>query len=104
MSFRTDNNNNPTAFTTDLAVEAGLMLGVDYEHGDPFTAGGQTYYTAKLLSDPIGTTIKVIDKVGFYTIPPAARWTYIALPYRLWLNLTTLQKSFVIGYMYQNEG
>lgn len=104
MSFRTDNNNNPTAFTTDIAVEAGLSLGTDYEQGDSFTVNGHTYYTARLIGDPVAITIKVIDKLGFYTIPPAARWTYIAIPYHLWLNLTLLQKTYVIGYMYQNEG
>ena len=37
--FRTDRNNNPTAFTTSVAAEAGLILGTDYAVGDPFEAG-----------------------------------------------------------------
>lgn len=104
MTFRTDENNNPTAFTTDIAKEAGLVFGVDYQVGDPFYAGGQTFYTAKLLGDPIAITIRVIDKIGFYTTPPNARWTYIAIPYFLWKELLGSQKVAVIGYMYQNEG
>lgn len=104
MTFRTDENCNPTAFTTAIAKEAGLVLGVDYQVGDPFYVGGQTFYTAHLLGDPIAVTIKVIDKIGFYTTPPNARWTYIAIPYFLWKELTPDQKKAVIGYMYQNEG
>lgn len=102
--FRTDLNNNPTAFTTDLAKEAGLVLGADYEPGDPFEADGRTYFTAKLLGDPIAITIKLINVVGFYTIAPQHRWTYIALPYILWKQLTIDQKRLVIGFMYQMEG
>lgn len=101
---RTDRNNNPTAMIVQMAQEGGLVLGTDYEQGDPFLVGDVTYYTAKLLGDPIALTIKVIDKLGFYTEPPHARWTYIAIPYALWMNLNTLQKTFVIGYMYRNEG
>jgi hypothetical protein len=102
--MRTDENRNPTAFTTAIAKEAGLVSGVDYQIGDPFYVAGQTFYTARLLGDPIAITIKVIDKIGFYTAPPIARWTYIAIPYFLWLELTLDQKKKVIGYMYQNEG
>lgn len=104
MSFRTDNNNNPTAFTTDIAKEAELVLGTDYVQGDSFTAEDSLFYTAKLLGDPIAVTIKVIDKIGFYTSVPHARWTYISMPFKLWLNLTLVQKTYVIGFMYQNEG
>jgi hypothetical protein len=102
--FRTDLNNNPTAFTTDVAKGGGLVLGVDYEQGDSFEAEGKTYYTAKLLGDPIAITIKLINVVGFYTIAPQHRWTYIALPFALWKQLTIDQKKLVIGFMYQMEG
>jgi hypothetical protein len=104
MVFRTDLNNNPTAFTTEIAREAGLILGKDYSIGDSFTSGGRLYYTAKLIGDPIAITIKVIDKIGFYTVMPNMRWTYMALPYQLWLSLTHQQKAYTIGVMYQNEG
>lgn len=104
MNFRTDRNNNPTAFTTDIAKEAGLVLNRDYTFGDSFISGVQTYYTAKLLHDPIDLTIKVIDSLGFYTDPPHARWIYISMPYKLWMNLSKIQKSYVVGFMYSMEG
>jgi hypothetical protein len=104
MTFRTDRNNNPTAMIEQMASEGGLVFGTDYVQGDPFTSGTSTFYTAKLLGDPIVLTIKVIDKLGFYTTAPNARWTYIAIPYELWMNLTTLQKTYVVGFMYGQEG
>ena len=36
MLFRTDRNNNPTAFTTGIAEDALLVKGKDYEVGDAF--------------------------------------------------------------------
>lgn len=107
--FRTDKHRNPTAFTTDIAKQAGLQLGVDYVQGDPFTVPGSqgtvhTYYTARLVGDPIATTIRVIDKIGFYNSLGHIRWIYIGVPYQLWLVLTEKQKTAVIGFMYQHEG
>jgi hypothetical protein len=104
--FRTDINRNPTAFTTDIAKEAGLILIVDYVKGNPFTSGGATYYTAHLLGDILALTIQVIDKIGFYTsgIGNDVRWSYIAMPWKLWLSLTIRQKEYVIGQMYIVEG
>lgn len=102
--FRTDQNNNPTAFTTDMAKLAKLTLGTDYLVGNPFNAEGHTYYTAKLIGDPIAQTIKVIDKVGFYTSSGNLRWIYIGIPYEVWLSLNSVQKKNVIGYMYSREG
>lgn len=123
--FLTDANNNPTAFTTDIAKEAGLVEGVDYVVGEGFeingsaTSGPRTLYTAKLLGDPIAVTIRVIDAIGFYTKSGAQRWSYIAMPKFVWdaLKFTTLSDaekglSFVpnlyqrdvIGFMYQREG
>lgn len=64
--MRTDRHANPTAFTTDIAKQAGLKEGVDYTTGDVFGDKGQ-YNTAKLIGDPVDTTIKVIDKIGFKT-------------------------------------
>src|SRR5271154_3974814 len=107
MPFRTDENNNPTAFTTDLAAEAGLILGQDYSNGTPFPAPS-TLITALLLGDPIATTIRVIDKVGFYTygVPGTSslRWGYIAIPFIIWSYLTPAAKKYVIGFMYLREG
>lgn len=104
MNFRTDRNNNPTAMIVQMASEGGLVLGKDYEQGDSFTSGASTFYTAKLLGDPVALTIKVIDKLGFYTSPPHVRWSYIALPYALWLSLSYVQKKSVISFMYGQEG
>lgn len=113
--FRTDANNNPTAFTTDIAKEAGLVEGVDYVVGEGFeingsaTSGPRTLYTAKLLGDPIALTIRVIDAIGFYTKGGAQRWIYIAMPHFIWHNLLPDSisgpgKRDVIGFMYQREG
>lgn len=104
MEFRTDNNRNPAAFTTDLAKQGQLIEGTDYEVGDSFVVGNQTYHTARILGDPLDTTIKLIDRVGFYTVMPHQRWTYMAIPFQLWQSLTLRQKQYTIGVMYENEG
>jgi len=100
--MRTDRHNNPTAFTTDIAKLAGLKEGVDYAAGDSFSNG--QYKTARLLKDPIGTTIKVIDKIGFYTQSGKPRWDYIAMPQSQWQGMSNAQKSQVIQKMYKREG
>jgi hypothetical protein len=103
--MRTDKNRNPTAFTVDIAKEAGLVLGTDYEQGDPFeVAGTHALYTAKLLGDPIAITIRVIDKIGFFNSAHNQRWAYVAIFYGLWMALLPQQKLAVIKDMYQREG
>jgi hypothetical protein len=109
--FRTDECNNPTALTTDIAKQGGLALGKDYTRGPSFTAGTTMYYTAILIGDPVALTIKVIDAIGFYTTSGAQRWIYIAMPKFVWGALPTLSlvdgaasKRDVIGFMYQREG
>lgn len=103
--MRTDLHRNPAAFTTDLAKQAGLVEGTDYEQGAPFTApGGRTLYTAKLIGDPIALTIRLIDAVGYYTKYGAPRWTYIAIPKFVWDALSFEQKKHVIWFHYQHEG
>lgn len=108
--MRTDANNNPTAFTTDIAAQAGLKLGEDYVQGDPFKEGSATLYTAKLLGDPILTTERVISAIGFYAHSGGQRWTYIGLPKFLWdaidpiKGLVLPSQRDVIGFMYQREG
>lgn len=100
---RTDRHNNPTAFTTDIAKIAGLKEGVDYVKGDPFSGG--RYFTAKLLGDPIATTIKVIDKIGFKTQSGGNRWTYTdSIPAtKNWSKLSFGQKLEVLDQMYKKE-
>ncbi len=100
--MRTDANNNPAAFTTDIAKQAGLVLNVDYCAGDPFPTPS-TLVTAKLLGDPIKTTIRVIDAIGYRTNAGAPRWTYICLPKFVWNAFSYEQKRDVIGYHYLNE-
>ncbi len=102
--MRTDAHRNPTAFTTDIAKAAGLVEGVDYERGQPFQAGSATYYTAKLLLNPIETTLRVIDTIGFYTKTGLQRWIYIGIPKFIWDALDRPTKVKVIGFMYHNEG
>ena len=104
-AMRTDRNNNPTAFTTDIAKQAGLVLGRDYEVGDPFQTGnGGTLYTAKLIGDPVDQTIKVLDRIGFYTQSGAQRWTHTAIPKDQWNKMSYEQKSQIVKQMYQKEG
>lgn len=104
MIYRTDRNNNPTAFTIDIANQAGLILGQDYEVGEPFTSYGVTYYTAKLLGDPLALTRQVISKVGFYTQSGSQRWIYIGMPDWVWNLLGPDEQNRVIGFMYSHEG
>jgi hypothetical protein len=98
--MRTDRHNNPTAFTTDIAKQAGLVEGVDYVAGDPFSGG----VTAKLLGDPIETTIKVIDKIGFQTAKGNQRWSHTNYSKDQWDKMTHEEKIGVVGSMYQKEG
>jgi len=102
--MRTDAHNNPTAFTTALAKQAGLKLHVDYEVGAPFTVGKLVLRTAKLLGDPIALTGRLLDQVGFYTGRGAQRWDYIALPDFAWMKLSAVDRRRVIGFMYKREG
>jgi hypothetical protein len=104
MEFRTDRNRNPAAFTIHVAKEAGLVYGTDYVQGDVFQADGFFLYTAKLLGDPVELTVRVIDKVGFYTQKGAQRWIYIAIPPFVWTALDAATKARVIGFMYHHEG
>lgn len=102
MSARTDRHNNPAAITTDVAAQGGLVLGTDYELGD-FFPGGSSLRTAKLLGDPIALTIRVIDKIGYYTKTGARRWDYIAIPSFVWDALEPPVKKKVIAFHYQHE-
>ena len=114
--YRTDAHRNPTALTTDIAKEAGLLDGVEYIQGEPFTVPApgkegpltQTLYTARLIGDPIALTIRVIDRIGFFagTWPKVygQRWNYIAIPKEVWLELSPADKAAVIGGMYNREG
>ncbi len=104
MPYRTDRNNNPIAFTVNIAEQAGLKVGVDYVQGDPFFDGGHQYFTAKLLGDPVTLSIHVIDELSFYTQSGQPRWIYIAMPNFVWKSLDNDMKKLVVGFMYHKEG
>jgi hypothetical protein len=103
--MRTDRHNNPAAFTVDIAKQAGLVLGKDYSIGDSFP-NNPNLKTAKLIGNPIAQTIKVIDKIGFYTQSGNPRWTYVPKLQGAsnWKNLSYDQKKGVIKQMYAHEG
>lgn len=101
--MRTDRHNNPTAFTTDIAKQGGLVEGVDYEVGDAFP-NNPNQTTARLIGDPVAQTIKVIDKIGFYTRSGNQRWTHTAIDKNDWNNLSPEQKKQVVQDMYGKEG
>jgi len=101
--MRTDRHNNPTAFTTQIAKQAGLVEGVDYEMGDAFP-DNDNFFTARILKDPIETTLKVIDKIGFFTLSGAPRWSYFAMTEDQWKKLSRKEKIKTIFDMYQQEG
>lgn len=101
--MRTDRNNNPTAFTTDIARQAGLREGVDYTRGDAFP-GSRTTFTARLLGDAADITRRVIDRIGFYTGSGQQRWSHTAMPKGQWDRLSTAQKNQIIASMYKREG
>lgn len=102
MRPRTDRHRNPVAFTTDLAKQAGLTLNVDYVAGDAFPNG--KLFTAKLLGDPVATTVRLIDAVGFLTQTGGQRWSYMNMGKDMWLGLTPAVKRWIVGHMYQHEG
>jgi len=101
--MRTDRHNNPTAFTTDVARTAGLVEGVDYVVGDAFP-NNPNLKTARLLGDPIATTIKAIDNMGFYTQGGQPRWNHTAISDSKWNSMSYAEKKNVIKGMYQKEG
>lgn len=110
--MRTDRHNNPVAMTTDVAKTLGLVEGVDYTVGDPFTTwSGKVLYTARLNGDGLKTTIKALDlaandpsKSAFMTQSGKPRWTYINMTDQEWLSKTPEEKAQVVATMYKNEG
>lgn len=108
-NMRTERNNNPTAMTTDVAKSLGLVEWVDYVKWDPFVSWSGTLYTAKLLWDPIETTIKAFDKAvskwinAFYTQWGKQRWTHTAMSNDQWKKLSNEEKRNVVLSMLQRE-
>ena len=110
-TMRTERNNNPTAMTTDVAKSLWLVLWVDYEIWDSFvTSDWTTLYTARLIGDPIETTIKALDNWAtnpnthaFYTAKWWQRRSHTAMSDEKWLSLTDEQKRQVIYDMLKRE-
>jgi len=103
QGYRTDRHNNPTAFTTDIAKQAGLVEGVDYTVGDAFP-NNDNFHTARLIGDPVQKTIDVIDNIGFYTASGQPRWNHTAMSTSQWQSMTDAQKNATVKNMYRNEG
>lgn len=107
-TMRTERNNNPTAMTTDVAKSLGAVEWVDYVQGDKFPWDSKLY-TARLLGDPLETTIRIFDNAAekgipiFYTKGWKQRWTYIAMTNDQWKALSDEQKKNVIYSMLQHE-
>lgn len=82
---RTERNNNPTAMITAKAKQLGWILWEDYEIWDSFVwSDGRTYYTARLIGDPIETTIRLLDRwLEKWLANIFSGWTYAS---KLWLN------------------
>lgn len=82
---RTERNNNPTAMITAKAKQLGWILWEDYEIWDSFVGEDwRTYYTARLIGDPIETTIRLLDRwLEKWLANIFSGWTYAS---KLWLN------------------
>ena len=106
-NMRTERNNNPTAMTTDVAKTLWMVEWVDYIVWDKFP--DSNLHTARLLWDPIETTIKAFDNAAakgiwiFYTQWWKQRWSHTAMTNEQWKKLTDEQKRNVIYAMLQRE-
>ena len=109
-TMRTERNNNPTAMTTDVAKSLGAVEWVDYIQWDSFKSGNwATLYTARLLWDPVETTIRIFDNAAskwipiFYTQKWAQRWSHTAMSNEQWMSLSKEKKKEIIAAMLQRE-
>lgn len=87
-----ERNNNPTNMTVWFMQRAWAELGVDYEiSSDSFWSNGKQLYYAKLLWDPIETTIRILDKAIANGKNPfnTTSWSYIN---ELWLTVDKWNK------------
>jgi len=107
---RMDRNNNPTAFSLDVARQSSLVEGVDYIDTGDVWPDNPNQFTPKLLGDPVAITIKLIDELGFKQTdaPHGNRWGYTdkiqGANNTDWPNLSVEQKTAIIGQMYIQEG
>lgn len=108
--MRTDRHNNPTAMTTDVARQFGLVEGTDFMVGDPFP-DNPNLRTATLIGNGMDTTIMALDNaaqsedmMAFFTASGQPRWSYTSVSDEEWLAKTPEQKVDFIDGMYQMEG
>ena len=110
-TMRTERNNNPTAMTTDVAKSLWLVEWEDYVKWDSFKdKNWNTLYTAKLLNDPVETTIKALDNWAnsssthaFYTAGGDQRRSHTAMSDAEWLAKTPEEKQETVLKMLQRE-
>lgn len=88
-----ERNNNPLNMTVDFMKIMGWELWVDYEVStDSFVnSNWGTQYYAKLIGDPVDTTIRVLDRAVANGMNPftTKSWSYI---WKLWLTKEKWQK------------
>ena len=87
-----ERNNNPTNMTVWFMQWAWAELWVDYEvSSDSFRSNGKQLYYAKLIWDPIDTTIRILDKAIAQWKNPfnTTSWSYIN---KLWLTVAKWNK------------
>ena len=109
---RTERNNNPTAMIVEKVEALWWVLWVDYEIWDPFiwkdnNWNPHTYYTAKLIWDPVEKTIELLDRALANWNPNIFWWwTYASklwLTNDFWKNASDEQKRDTIYRMLQQE-
>lgn len=107
-SMRTERHNNPTAMTVWWMQWAWIEPDWLYEIWDPFTSTDanwvtHTYYTAKLLWDPLDTTIKILNQAiaNWHNPFNTGSWSYMN---QLWMNIEKWnsmtddqRKSFIVN-------
>ncbi len=98
-----ERNNNPTNMTVDFMEIVGAELWVDYEiSSDSFiNSNWKTQYYAKLIWDPVETTIKILDKAIANGVNPftTTSWSYIEklwLTKDKWLNMSDEEKQEMV--------
>lgn len=113
-TMRTERNNNPTAMITEYAKQLWGIEWVDYIQWDSFTSTDanwvtHTYYTAKLLGDPIETTIRLLDRWVENGVKKNvfSAWSYanqLGMTNDKWKNMSKDEKEALILKMLQHEG
>jgi len=107
--MRTERNNNPTAMITAYAKQLWWIEWVDYEVWDSWTNDKwQTYYTAKLIGDPIEKTIELLDRWVANNVKQNVftAWTYrkdLWMNNEKWSKLSHEEKQNVVLKMLQHE-